>query len=95
MAATIFGFHDDRGSIIARDDGAGHSPASADADALLLRCLSRPGLLRRLGIFGQRDKLKADRSKRGVRRGHKEEAAQRRIQGASGDDGAFGGEDPG
>jgi hypothetical protein len=51
--------------------------------------------LRRLGIFGQRDKLKADRSKRGVRRGHKEEAAQRRIQGASGDDGAFGGEDPG
>jgi hypothetical protein len=29
-----------------------------------------------------------------VKRGHKEEAAQRRIQGASGDDGAFGGEDP-
>ena len=27
-----------------------------------------------------------------MKRGHKEEAAQRRIQGASGDDGAFGGE---
>ena len=40
--------------------------------------------MRRLRIFGQRDKLKANRSKRGVRRGHKEEAAQRRIQGAGG-----------
>src|SRR6266478_6407422 len=30
-----------------------------------------------------------------MRRGHKEEAAQRGIQGASGDGGAFGGEDPG
>jgi putative Ca2+/H+ antiporter (TMEM165/GDT1 family) len=35
--------------------------------------------LRRLRFFGQRDKLKADRSKRGVRRGRKEKAAQRRI----------------
>jgi hypothetical protein len=31
----------------------------------------------------------------GVRRGRKEEAAQRGVQGASGDGGAFGGEDPG
>ena len=31
----------------------------------------------------------------GVRSGRKEEAAQRGIQGASGDGGAFGGEDPG
>src|SRR5260370_25339183 len=51
--------------------------------------------LRRLRIFGQRDKLKADRSKGGVRGGRKEEAAQRGIQGAGGDGGAFGGEDPG
>src|SRR5260221_8943871 len=51
--------------------------------------------MRWLRIFGQRDKLKADRSKRGVRRGRKEEAAQRGIQGASGDGVAFGGEDPG
>ena len=51
--------------------------------------------VRRLRIFGQRDKLKANRSKRGVRGGHKEETAQRRIQGARGDDGAFRGEDPG
>jgi hypothetical protein len=36
----------------------------------------------RLRIFGQRDKLKAHRSKRGVRGGHKEEATQRRIHGA-------------
>jgi hypothetical protein len=35
--------------------------------------------LRRLRIFGQRDKLRADRSKRGVRSGRKEEAAQRGI----------------
>ena len=46
--------------------------------------------LRRLRIFGQRDKLKANRSKGGVRGGYKKEAAQRRIQGAGGDDGAFG-----
>src|SRR5258707_5724909 len=51
--------------------------------------------VRRLRIFGQRDKLRADRSKMGVRSGRKEEAAQRGIQGASGDGGAFGGEDPG
>src|ERR1700732_4240775 len=51
--------------------------------------------LRRLRIFGQRDKLKTDRSKRGVRSGCKEKAAQRGIQSASGDGGAFGGEDPG
>ena len=51
--------------------------------------------LRRLRIFGQRDKLKANRSKGGVRGGYKKEAAQRRIQGAGGDDGAFGGEDAG
>src|SRR5260370_25547051 len=51
--------------------------------------------LRRLRIFGQRDKLKADRSKGGVRGGRKEEAAQRGIQGAGGDGGTFGGEDPG
>jgi hypothetical protein len=31
------------------------------------------------GFFGQRDKLRADRSKRGVRSGRKEEAAQRGI----------------
>ena len=30
-----------------------------------------------------------------MRGGHKEEAAQRRIQGAGGDGGAFGGKDPG
>src|ERR1700730_14765790 len=51
--------------------------------------------LRRLRFFGQRDKLKADRSKRGVRGGRKEKAAQRSVQGASGDGGAFRGEDPG
>jgi len=51
--------------------------------------------VRRLRIFGQRDKLKANRSKGGVRGGYKKEAAQRRIQGAGGDDGAFGGEDAG
>src|ERR1700758_1524213 len=51
--------------------------------------------VRRLRNFGQRDKLKADRSKRGVRSGRKAEAAQRGIQGAGGDGGAFGGEDPG
>src|ERR1700740_2425320 len=51
--------------------------------------------LRRLRNFGQRDKLKADRSKRGVRNGRKAEAAQRGVQSASGDGGAFGGEDPG
>jgi hypothetical protein len=39
--------------------------------------------VRRLRIFGQRDKLKADRSKGGMRGGRKEQAAQRRIQGAS------------
>src|ERR1700751_2912569 len=53
------------------------------------------GALRRLRFFGQRDKLKADRSKRGVRSGCKEKAAQRSVQGASGDGGAFRGEDPG
>src|SRR6201981_2035004 len=47
------------------------------------------------GFFGQRDKLKADRSKRGVRGERKEKAAQRSVQGASGDGGAFRGEDPG
>jgi hypothetical protein len=52
-------------------------------------------IVRRLGIFGQRDKLKAGRSKRGVRSGRKEEAAQRGVQSAGGDGGAFGGEDPG
>src|SRR5258708_5608083 len=57
--------------------------------------LPAPLDLRRLRIFGQRDKLRADRSKMGVRSGRKEEAAQRGIQGASGDGGAFGGEDPG
>ena len=36
--------------------------------------------LRRLRIFGQRDKLKADRSRGGVRGGRKAEAAQRRVQ---------------
>src|SRR5204862_5263658 len=51
--------------------------------------------LRRLRIFGQRDKLKADRSKRGVISGYKAEATQRGIQGSGGDGGAFGGEDPG
>jgi hypothetical protein len=51
--------------------------------------------LRRLRIFGQRDKLKADRSKRGVISGRKEEAAQRRIQSAGGDGSTFRGEDPG
>src|ERR1700731_1727485 len=50
--------------------------------------------LRRLRIFGQRDKLKTDRSKRGVRSGCKEETAQRGIQSAGGDGGAFRGEDP-
>src|SRR5260370_2330358 len=59
----------------------------------ILRLLN--SFLRRLRIFGQRDKLKADRSKGGVRGGRKEEAAQRGIQGAGGDGGAFGGEDPG
>src|ERR1700758_3591473 len=51
--------------------------------------------VRRLRNFGQRDKLKADRSKRGVRSGRKAEAAQRGVQSASGDGGAFGGKDPG
>src|SRR5258706_1547701 len=51
--------------------------------------------MRRLRFFGQRDKLKADRSKRGVRGERKEKAAQRSVQGASGDGGAFRGEDPG
>ena len=51
--------------------------------------------VRRLRIFGQRDKLRADRSKRGVRSGCKEKAAQRGFQSASGDGGAFWGEDPG
>src|ERR1700720_4020363 len=51
-------------------------------------------MLRRLRIFGQRDKLKTDRSKRGVRSGYKEKAAQRGIQSAGGDGGAFRGEDP-
>src|ERR1700758_3910204 len=51
--------------------------------------------VRRLRNFGQRDKLKADRSKRGVRNGRKAEAAQRGVQSASGDGGAFGGKDPG
>src|SRR3984893_3010599 len=51
--------------------------------------------MRRLRIFGQRDKLKADRSKGGVISGRKEEAAQRGVQSAGGDGGAFGGEDPG
>src|SRR6202048_3152283 len=50
--------------------------------------------LRRLRIFGQRDKLKTDRSKRGVRSGYKEKAAQRGIQSAGGDGGAFRGENP-
>ena len=49
--------------------------------------------LRRLRIFGQRDKLKGSAVQRAVRRGDKEEAAQRRIQGASGDGIAFGGEE--
>ena len=48
--------------------------------------------LRRLRIFGQRDKLKTDRSKRGVRSGCKEKAAQRGIQSAGGDGGALRGE---
>ena len=52
--------------------------------------LSNASELRRLRNFGQRDKLRADRSKRDMRRGRKEEAAQREIQGASGDGGAFG-----
>src|SRR5215470_196133 len=50
--------------------------------------------LRRLRISGQRDKLGLTGPK-DVRRGRKEEAAQREIQGASGDGGAVGGEDPG
>src|ERR1700730_13843771 len=51
-------------------------------------------VLRRLRIFGQRDKLKTDRSKMGVRSGCKEKAAQRGIQSAGGDGGAFRGENP-
>src|SRR2546430_2264006 len=51
--------------------------------------------LRRLRIFGQRDKLRLTGPKRGMISGRKEEAAQRGIQSAGGDGGAFGGEDPG
>ena len=50
--------------------------------------------MRRLRIFGQQDKLGLTDPK-DVRRGHKEEAAQRGIQGASGDGVALGGEDLG
>src|SRR5207253_6510650 len=52
-------------------------------------------IVRRLRIFGQRDKLRLTGPKRGMISGRKEEAAQRGIQSAGGDGGAFGGEDPG
>ena len=44
--------------------------------------------LRRLRIFGQRDKLRADRSKKGRETWHKEGSSTAQIQGARGDGGA-------
>src|SRR5580693_6805679 len=80
-------FHTSRSSTSGIRGGGAPPLRSVDA-------ARRLEILRRLRIFGQRDKLKTDRSKRGVRSGCKEKAAQRGIQSAGGDGGAFRGENP-